>query len=67
VVDDFKRAGRGIVLRILDAHTGTLLRELKGHAGVVTRVAFTPDGQRLATASQDGTVKIWTCRPAESC
>jgi len=32
---------------------------LKGHTSAVTSVAFSPDGKRLATASQDGTVKVW--------
>lgn len=30
-----------------------------GHQDVVNSVAFSPDGQHLATASDDGTVKIW--------
>ena len=32
---------------------------LKGHAGPVRSVAFSPDGQRLASGSDDQTVKIW--------
>lgn len=30
-----------------------------GHSGTVTRIAFSPDGKTLATASADGTVKLW--------
>ncbi|WP_344443207.1 helix-turn-helix domain-containing protein [Kitasatospora nipponensis] len=32
---------------------------LAGHTGAVNAVAFSPDGVRLATASSDGTVKVW--------
>lgn len=32
---------------------------LKGHTRFVASVAFTPDGQRLATGSWDGTIKFW--------
>jgi len=32
---------------------------MSGHTGVVSSVVFSPDGKRLATASYDGTAKVW--------
>jgi WD40 repeat protein/serine/threonine protein kinase len=32
---------------------------LEGHAGWVSSVAFSPDGQRLASGSSDKTLKVW--------
>src|SRR5262249_37694719 len=33
--------------------------EIKGHTDWVNRVAFTPDGQHLVTASRDKSLRIW--------
>jgi WD40 repeat protein len=33
--------------------------ELKGHAKEVTSAAFSPDGQRVVTASWDKTARVW--------
>lgn len=33
--------------------------EFKGHQGLVFNVSFSPDGKTMATASFDGTVKLW--------
>src|SRR5262249_25535854 len=38
---------------------------LKGHTEEVTSVAYSPDGQRLATGSRDRTVKIWDARTGQ--
>lgn len=32
---------------------------LKGHHGPIWSIAFSPDGQLYATASEDGTIKMW--------
>jgi small GTP-binding protein len=39
-----------------------LLRTLEGHQGVVMSVAFDPEGETLASGSQDNTVKLWDAR-----
>jgi WD40 repeat protein len=39
--------------------TGQLVRSLEGHTHLVTSVAFSPDGSRIASGSSDETVRIW--------
>ncbi|UCE00258.1 MAG: PD40 domain-containing protein [Chloroflexota bacterium] len=45
--------------RIWDLSTGGELLTLSGHHRWVYHVEFSPDGSRIATASRDGTVKVW--------
>jgi WD40 repeat protein len=46
-------------VRIWDTVAGRQVRELRGHTGNVTHLVFSPDGGRLATASEDRMVKVW--------
>ena len=48
-----------VELKIWDAVTGKEYLSLKGHKGPVTSVAFSRDGQRIVSGSEDGTVRVW--------
>ena len=49
----------GNSINIIDARNGTLLRTLNGHQKRITSVAYSPDGKRIASGSEDYTIKIW--------
>jgi WD40 repeat protein len=55
----------GRTVRIWDPATGRLLLTLSGHAGLITRVAYSPDGRRLASVSRDRLVKVWDAATGE--
>jgi WD40 repeat protein len=46
-------------LRLWEAHSGQLIRELKGHTGSVEAITFTRDGSQLISGADDDTVRIW--------
>jgi WD40 repeat protein/predicted Ser/Thr protein kinase len=47
------------IARILDVRTGAVLIALEGHTDRVYSAVFDRDGSRVATASEDGTARIW--------
>jgi len=49
-------------IHIWDVASGQKIGVLGGHSGIVWNVAFSPDGQMLASVSSDGTAKIWDWR-----
>ncbi len=57
--DRWIAAGGGTRIPIWDFVTGVLIRELIGHAGAVTAIAFSPDSRFLASGAMDTMVKIW--------
>ncbi len=52
-------AGSGIGIWLYDAATLNPIVLLEGHTRPVQGIAWSPDGRFLASASQDGNVKIW--------
>ncbi len=50
----------GGTIRLWDARSGKFRSEFTNHTGQVASLAFTPDAEQLISASQDGTLRIWS-------
>jgi WD40 repeat protein len=46
-------------LQVFDANSGHCVATLNGHEGFVYSVSFSRDGTRIASGSNDNTIKIW--------
>ena len=52
-------------VRIWDSATGKELQTLQGHQNSVHSVVFSPDGEQIATASEDSTARVWRVEDME--
>jgi WD40 repeat protein len=51
--------GKDKVVKLWDVATGHEREPLRGHTDLIHRLAYSPDGKILATASMDKTAKLW--------
>ncbi len=52
-------------IMILETMTGKEMVRLKGHQGLISSLAFSPDSRRLLSGGRDTTAMLWSVLPAE--
>ncbi len=61
----YPRWDSNCVIKIWDANTGECLKNLEGHSDSVNSVAYSLDGKRIISGSNDKTIKIWDANTGE--
>lgn len=46
-------------MKFWDVNTGECLKTLEGHVNWLWSISFSPNGETLASGSQDETIKLW--------
>jgi WD40 repeat protein len=59
------KAPKPAELRIWDVSTGALVLSFRASEGVIPRIAFSPDGERLATSGWDRTARLWDAKTGD--
>ena len=65
MVDKTPIGKRDDVVWLWDITTGEHIRTLTGHLSIITCLAFSPDGQLLASGSEDETVLLWDLKTGD--
>lgn len=67
LTQDGRRAAASVerTVRIFDCTRNREHATLEGHKGMVTSLAFSPDGRILATGARDGIVRFWSLAGSE--
>lgn len=55
----------GKTVEVWDVESKSQIMTLSGHKDAITSIAFTADGRFIATASADGTAKVWETTPTK--
>lgn len=56
---DVGKAAADKTIKLWDIETGELIRTLEGHTAGISDIAWSHDGEYLASASDDKTIWIW--------
>lgn len=54
------------VIVLWDITTGEPVHRFEGHTNIISEVDFSPDGMLLASASYDGTIRLWDVATGDS-